>query len=102
MTNDRSTNNVLNDVDSQSYWRENHRDRPYSREAYALTPDLEYDRDFSQAYELGRHARNEAPENSRYEDIEADLETKWGNLKAESRLKWEQAKFAVKDAWDKM
>lgn len=102
MTNERLQNNALNDVEAQNYWRENHRSRPYSKEVYELTPDLEYDRDFSQAYDLGRNERHNAPENSRFEDYETDLQSKWENLKAESRLKWEQAKHAVKDAWDKM
>lgn len=103
MNDERLQNGALNDIEAQNqYWRENYRNRPYSQDAYNLTPDLDYDRDFSKAYELGHQARSEAPENSRFEDMESGLQTRWEEFKAESRLKWEQAKHAVKDAWDRM
>jgi len=66
------------------------------------TPDLDYDRDFSAAYELGHRARSESKEGTQFEDMEGSLQQKWEELKAESRLKWEHAKQAIKDAWDDM
>lgn len=65
-------------------------------------PDLDYDRDFSAAYELGHRARSESKEGTQFEDMEGSLQQKWEELKAESRLKWEHAKQAIKDAWDDM
>ena len=85
---------------SDSRWRESYLTRPYYQEAQLTTPDLDYDRDFSTAYELGHRARSESKEGTQFEDMESSLQKKWEELKAESRLKWEHAKQAIKDAWD--
>jgi len=85
-----------------SRWRESYLTRPYYQEAQLTTPDLDYDRDFSAAYELGHRARSESKEGTQFEDMEGSLQQKWEELKAESRLKWEHAKQAIKDAWDDM
>ena len=85
---------------SDSRWRESYLTRPYYQEAQLTTPDLDYDRDFSAAYELGHRARSEYKEGTQFEDMEGSLQQKWEELKAESRLKWEHAKQAIKDAWD--
>ncbi|QXB47029.1 surface antigen protein 1 [Acinetobacter seifertii] len=85
---------------SDSRWRESYLTRPYYQEAQLTTPDLDYDRDFSAAYELGHRARSESKEGTQFEDMEGSLQQKWEELKAESRLKWEHAKQAIKDAWD--
>ncbi|MFX9671628.1 hypothetical protein ABTO96_12510 [Acinetobacter baumannii] len=45
---------------SDSRWRESYLTRPYYQEAQLTTPDLDYDRDFSAAYELGHRARSES------------------------------------------
>ncbi|MEQ1067710.1 surface antigen protein 1 [Acinetobacter sp. XH1741] len=87
---------------SDSRWRESYLTRPYYQEAQLTTPDLDYDRDFSAAYELGHRARSESKEGTLFEDMEDSLQQKWEHLKAESRLKWEHAKQAIKDAWDDM
>ncbi|MEX7522114.1 surface antigen protein 1, partial [Acinetobacter baumannii] len=83
-------------------WRESYLTRPYYQEAQLTTPDLDYDRDFSAAYELGHRARSESKEGTQFKDMEGSLQQKWEELKAESRLKWEHAKQAIKDAWDDM
>lgn len=83
-------------------WRTDYANRPYYGDIQRDIPDVDYDRDLSSAYELGRQARTERGENARFEDSESDLKVKWEELKAESRLKWEQAKHAIKDAWDRM
>lgn len=83
-------------------WRMDYANRPYYGDIQRDIPDVDYDRDLSSAYELGRQARTERGENARFEDSESDLKVKWEELKAESRLKWEQAKHAIKDAWDRM
>lgn len=85
---------------SDSRWRESYLTRPYYQEAQLTTSDLDYDRDFSTAYELGHRARSESKEGTQFEDMESSLQQKWEELKAESRLKWEHAKQAIKDAWD--
>ena len=87
---------------SDSRWRESYLTRPYYQESQLPTPDLDYDRDFSAAYELGHRARSESKEGTQFEDMESSLKQKWEELKAESRLKWEHAKQAIKDAWDDM
>jgi len=89
-------------IDPNDHWRESYVTRPYYQEASLHTPDLDYDRDFSKAYELGSRARAEHDRNTQFEDVEGNLKESWEDLKAESRLKWEQAKQAIKDAWDKI
>ncbi|WP_406935466.1 hypothetical protein [Acinetobacter vivianii] len=89
-------------IDPNDHWRESYVTRPYYQEASLDTPDLDYDRDFSKAHELGSRARSEHDRNTQFEDVEGNLKESWEELKAESRLKWEQAKQAIKDAWDKV
>lgn len=52
---------------SDSRWRESYLTRPYYQEAQLTTPDLDYDRDFSAAYELGHRARSESKEGTQFE-----------------------------------
>jgi len=102
MTNESSIdqNNTDVNVNPNDRWRESYVTRPYYQEAQLDTPDLDYDRDFSKAYELGSRARSENDRSTSFKDVEDSLESSWNEIKAESRLKWEQAKQAVKDAWD--
>ena len=102
MTNENSIdrNNTGINVNPNDRWRESYVTRPYYQEAQLDTPDLDYDRDFSKAYELGCRARSENDRSTSFKDVEECLESSWNEIKAESRLKWEQAKQAVKDAWD--
>ena len=102
MTNESSIdqNNTDVNVNPNDRWRESYVTRPYYQEAQLDTPDLDYDRDFSKAYELGSRARSEIDRSTSFKDVEESLESSWNEIKAESRLKWEQAKQAVKDAWD--
>lgn len=89
-------------INPHDYWRESYLTRPYYQEAQLTTSDLDYDRDFSKAYELGSRARAEHDRNTHFEDVEDNLKESWEELKAESRLRWEQAKQAIKDAWDRL
>ena len=102
MTNESSIdqNNTDVYVNPNDRWRESYVTRPYYQEAQLDTPDLDYDRDFSKAYELGSRARSENDRCTSFKDVEESLESSWNEIKAESRLKWEQAKQAIKDAWD--
>ena len=101
MTNESSIdqNNTDVNVNPNDRWRESYVTRPYYQEAQLDTPDLDYDRDFSKAYELGSRARSENDRSTSFKDVEESLESSWSEIKAESRLKWEQAKQAIKDAW---
>lgn len=101
MTNENNQTSTIQ-VDPNDHWRESYVTRPYYQEAQLDTPDLDYDRDFSKAYELGSRARSEYDRNTEFRDVESKLEQSWDEVKSESRLKWEQAKQAVKDAWDKL
>ena len=83
-------------------WQKEYVNRPYYQEIQRQIPDVEYDRDFRSAYELGQHLHNERGGTTSFEESEKDLKVKWESLKAESWLKWEHAKHAVKDAWDEM
>ena len=102
MTNESSIdqNNTDVNVNPNDRWRESYVTRPYYQEAQLDTTDLDYDRDFSKAYELGSRARSENDRSTSFKDVEESLESSWNEIKAESRLKWEQAKQAIKDAWD--
>mgnify|MGYP003456952781 FL=1 len=102
MTNESSIdqNNTDVNVNPNDRWRESYVTRPYYQEAQLDTPDLDYDRDFWKAYELGSRARSENDRSTSFKDVEESLESSWNEIKAESRLKWEQAKQAIKDAWD--
>ena len=99
-----NTNNQTSrvNIDPNDHWRSSYVTRPYYQEASLDTPDLDYDRDFSKAYELGSRARAEHDRNTQFEHVEGNLKQSWEELKAESRLKWEQAKQAIKDAWDRI
>lgn len=100
--NDQNNHASRVSIDPNDHWRESYVTRPYYQEASLDTPDLDYDRDFSKAYELGSRARSEHDRNTQFEDVEGNLKESWEELKAESRLKWKQAKQAIKDAWDKI
>jgi hypothetical protein len=97
---DQNSDHARLPAGDHNYWRESYVTRPYYQEAQLTTPDLDYDRDFSTAYELGHRARAESEQGTQFEDVEGGLEQKWEELKAESRLKWEHAKQAIKDAWN--
>lgn len=84
------------------YWRENYIHSPYYHTDQNVYGELDYDRDYSQAYRLGYESRPYYDKGQRFEDAENDLSFKWEQIKGESRLKWEQAKHAVKDAWNRI
>lgn len=82
-----------------AYWRENSVNQPYYTSSKNTYPDLDYDRDYRDAYRVGYENRAEYTPETRFEDVEPDLRTKWEITKAESRLSWEEAKQASRDAW---
>ena len=86
--------------DHDKYWREEYQSRPYYSESRNVHGDLDYDRDYRGAYQLGYENR-EHYSGKEFNEAEPDLRSKWEQFKGESRLTWEQAKYAVKDAWDR-
>ena len=84
------------------YWRESYLQKPYYQDSRNHYPDLDYDRDYQNAYRLGYESRMRLQPETRFDDVEHDLQTQWEQFKGESRLKWEEAKFAVKDAWNRI
>ena len=86
--------------DQDKYWREEYQSRPYYSESRNVHGDLDYDRDYRGAYQLGYENRKHYS-GKEFNEAEPDLRSKWEQFKGESRLTWEQAKYAVKDAWDR-
>ena len=92
---------VVNPTEEEAYWRTNSLNTTYFTETRNHYHDLDYDRDYQNAYRIGYENRRHYYTHTRFEDVEPDLRSKWGQIKGSSRLTWEQAKFAVKDAWDR-
>ncbi|MFH7764615.1 hypothetical protein [Acinetobacter sp. BSP-28] len=90
---------AINPVEEDAYWREQHRDRPYFHETQNTYSDLDYDRDYRVAYEVGYKNRPLFDSDTHFEQVETELRTQWEAIKGPSRLDWEQAKYAAKDAW---
>lgn len=88
-----------NPEEEDAYWREQHQERPYFNETRNIHNDLDYDRDYRGAYEVGYKNRPLFDSDTHFEQVEPELQTQWEGSKGQSRLKWEQAKFAAKDAW---
>jgi len=93
---------VVNPTEEEAYWRENSLNTPYYTEARTSYSDLDYDRDYHTAYQVGYENRAHYDANTRFEDAESDLRIKWEQVKGESRLNWEQAKYAIRDAWNRV
>lgn len=90
---------AINPVEEDAYWREQHRDSPYFHESRSTYDDLDYDRDYRSAYEVGYKNRPLFDSDTHFEQVETELRTQWEAIKGPSRLDWEQAKYAAKDAW---
>ena len=82
-----------------AYWRENYIHQPYYNSARANYPDLDYDRDYRNAYRVGYEKRDTYDPDVAFEEVEPELRTNWEQAKAESRLSWDEAKHASRDAW---
>lgn len=90
---------TANPEEEDAYWREQHRERPYFHETRNTYADLDYDRDYRSAYQVGYGSRSQYDPNVEFEHVEPELRSKWENTKDQSRLSWEEAKYAAKDAW---
>jgi len=98
----KSISEAVNPTDEDVYWRETYDTRPYYKDTINLYDNVDYDRDYRDAYQLGYTSRSNYPYETKFEEVEADLKLQWEKTKRESRLKWEEAKHAVKDAWDRV
>ena len=85
-----------------AYWRENSLNQSYYNATKGMYPDLDYDRDYRDAYRVGYENRAAYGPDARFEDAEPDLRSKWEQTKAESRLSWEEAKQAARDSWNRI
>jgi len=84
-----------------AYWRENYLNQPYYRDANTKYPNLDYDRDYRDAYRVGYEKRDGYDPDVAFEEVEPDLRINWEQAKAESRLSWDEARHASRDAWDR-
>ncbi|WP_394671425.1 hypothetical protein [uncultured Acinetobacter sp.] len=98
----KGVSEVVNPTEEDAYWRETYNTRPYYNETINTYDDLDYERDYRDAYQLGYTSKSNYPAETRFEEVESDLQLKWDQTKRNSRLKWEEAKHAVKDAWDRV
>lgn len=80
----------------EDFWRENYRERSYSREFRS------YD-DVAPAYRYGwEQASKPANKGRRFDECEATLRDNWDLSRGSSMLRWNSARGAVKDAWDRV
>lgn len=92
---------AVNPTEEEAYWRETALTTPYYAETLTTYSDLDYDRDYQNAYRIGYENRQHYDANTRFEDVESDLKTKWDHEKGLSRLTWSEAKIAVREAWER-
>ena len=93
---------VVNPTEEEAYWRQTAQTTPYYAETLTTYSDLDYERDYENAYRIGYQHRHEYDANTRFEDVENDLKIKWDQVKGSSRLNWNEARIAVKAAWDRV
>lgn len=93
---------AINPTEEEAYWRETAPTTTYYGTTRQQYSDLDYDRDYQEAYRLGYQTRSEYDENTRFEDIEEELRLKWDKVKAQSRLTWAEARLAAHDAWNRI
>lgn len=91
----RSTNLTEGDVGG----RVQHVSRPYFQHSSHTDHDLDDDRDYRTAYELGYRNRPLFDSDTHFEQVEPELRIQWEAVKGQSRLDWAQVKYAAKDAW---
>ncbi|WP_255429357.1 hypothetical protein [Ramlibacter albus] len=77
-----------------SYWRENHKTRPYAQK------DVGFDQ-YQPAYRAGVESFNRNPDRS-FDDVEPELSRDWSRARGSSSLEWEHARPAARDAWERV
>lgn len=86
----------VNPTHELDYWRNEHRQRPYTK------PSADFDKDYLPAYRLGIEQRNQADVAKAWdESVSKKLEAKWSAADTTSRLDWKDAQPAVRDAWNR-
>lgn len=87
---------IANDVDpvaEDTYWRDNHSDRPYAN-------GLDYD-EYRPAYGYGVDAFTRFPDRT-FDEVEPELARDWDSRRGSSSLEWDRAKHATRDAWQRV
>lgn len=85
-----------------AHWNEHYQHTPYYREANQLNKELNYERDYRVAYQLGERYAMEYGTETKFHEVANDLERQWSQVKGESRLDWNQAELAMQDAWNRV
>lgn len=93
---------AINPTEEDSYWRQHSATTEYFGQSRSLYADVNYDRDYQNAYRVGYESRSNYDPHVTFEEAEGALKLKWESIKGDSRLTWEQAKHAVKDAWTRV
>ena len=93
---------AFNPTEEAAYWRETAPTTTYYSETKSTYPDLDYDRDYQDAYRVGYENRHHYSAETRFEEVEDELKAKWEEVKGQSRLHWAQAKLAAREAWDRV
>lgn len=89
----RGIANAGDPVAEESYWRDNHANRPYGGGT-----DFE---EYRPAYGYGVDAHTRYP-NRTFDDVEPELGRDWNNQRGSSGLDWNRAKHASRDAWQRV
>ena len=97
-----ATAEAINPIIEDNYWRENSSYQLYYKLALKDYPDLNYERDYRQAYRIGYNDLSVYDSAMNFEYIELHLRSIWEESKGESRLSWEEAKHASRDAWNRV
>lgn len=86
----------VNPTEEDAYWREHHREQPYSGTGYA------YD-DYAGAYRTGYEGWAKHSHTGRtFDELEPEFRTQYERNRGQSRVDWDRAKPAVRAAWDRV
>lgn len=96
-----ATGEIIDPTVEDAYWRENYSHQPYYHSARSNYPDLDYERDYKDAYRVGYEKRFGYESDVAFEEVEPEIKSNWENVKGESRLSWEEARKASRDAWNR-
>ena len=87
---------AVNPTEEDSYWREQHKSRPYFQSG------RNYD-DYSPAYRYGWESASRAEyQGRRFDDVESDLSRGWDKARGTTRNEWNDMKHATRDAFERV
>jgi hypothetical protein len=92
----KSAAEVLSPTVEEEYWRENYRNRPYSKEG------VDYS-EYAPAYRYGwEAATREDYRNRTFEDVEPELQREWEADIARYQRPWSDMREAIRDAYNRV